>query len=248
MLAAFADTLGLAAPAVTWHTLRGRMAETGAWLATLIGTLAKMAADVAQLASTEVGEVAEPHIHGRGGSSAMPHKRNPVSSIVILAAHAAAKGHLATLLDAMAAAGERPVGIWHAEWHALPALFGLVSGALREARSLAEGLAVDRERMRANLDLTHGLIFADAASARLAAKLGRAAAHAIVERAADEVRRTGRPLQAILAEEPALAEELRRDVAAAFDLAPATAAAAAFADRAIADAKRIGKTLTKGKR
>jgi 3-carboxy-cis,cis-muconate cycloisomerase len=248
VLDAFAETLGLAAPVVTWHALRGRMAETGAWLAMLVGTLAKMAADVGQLAATEVGEVAEPHMPGRGGSSAMPHKRNPVSSIVILAAHAAAKGHLATLLDAMAAAGERPVGIWHAEWHALPALFGLVSGALREARSLAEGLAVDRERMRTNLDLTHGLIFADAASARLAPALGRAAAHAIVERAAAEVRRDGRPLQAVLAEDPALAEDLRRDLAAAFDLAPVTAAAAAFADRAIAAAKRVGKTLTKGKR
>ena len=102
--------------------------------------------------------------------------------------------------------------------------------------------------MRANLDLTRGLIFTDAVAARLAAKLGRAAAHSLVERAADAVRETGRPLQEVLTEDPALAEELRRDVAAAFDLAPATAAAAAFADRAIADAKRIGKTLTKGKR
>src|SRR5258708_38244715 len=99
------------------------MVEVGAWLAMLIGALAKMAADVAQLASTEIGEVFEPHVPGRGGSSAMPHKRNPVSATVILAAHAAAKGHLVTLLDAMAAAGERPVRLRHAEWHAVPGLF-----------------------------------------------------------------------------------------------------------------------------
>jgi 3-carboxy-cis,cis-muconate cycloisomerase len=248
VLDSFAAALGLGAPIIGWHTLRGRMTEAGAWLAMLVGSLAKMAADIAHLASTEVGEVAEPHMPGRGGSSAMPHKRNPVSSIVILAAHAAAKGHLVTLLDAMAAAGERPVGLWHGEWHALPALFGLASGALREARSLSEGLTADSKRMRANLDLTRGLIFADAVSARLSEKLGRSAAHALVERAADAVRESGRSLQDVLAAEASLAEEQQREIAAAFDLAPATAAAAAFADRAIADAKRIGKSLTKGNR
>jgi 3-carboxy-cis,cis-muconate cycloisomerase len=248
VIEALADALGLGAPVIAWHTLRGRMAETGAWLAMLIGALAKMAADVAHLSSTEVGEVAEPHLPGRGGSSAMPHKRNPVSATVILAAHAAAKAHVATLIEAMAAADERPVGLWHAEWHALPTLFGLVSGALSEARSLAEGLAVDEKRMRANLDLTGGLIFADVVAARLAEKLGRAAAHAVVERAADRVRETGRPLQAVLAEDGSLPEELRCELAAVFDLAPAIAAAAAFTDRALVDARRIAKTLAKGKR
>lgn len=248
VLDAFADLLGLGTPIIAWHTLRGRMVETGAWLATVIGALAKMAADVAHLSCTEVGEVAEPYLPGRGGSSAMPHKRNPVSATVILAAHGAAKAHVVTLLEAMAANGERPVGLWHAEWHALPALFGLASGALREARSLAEGLTVDAKRMRANLDLTGGLIFADAVSARLAVKLGRAAAHAVVERAADTVRETGRPLQTVLAEAASLPDELRCEIAPAFDLKPAIAAAAIFADRAIADARRIGKVLTKGNR
>src|SRR5918993_3896849 len=129
-----------------------------------------------------------------GGSSAMPHKRNPVSSTVILAAQAAAKGHLVTLFDAMAAAHERSAGLWHGEWHALPALFGLASGELHEARSLAEGLAVDPDRMRANLDLTRGLLFADAAAARLAPQIGREEAHRLVERAAGEGRRTGEEL------------------------------------------------------
>ena len=115
------------------------MAEAGGWLAQLVGTLAKMATDIASLASTELGEVAEPFVPGRGGSSAMPHKRNPVSCTVILAAHAAAPGHVATLLTAMAAAHERPPGLWHAEWHALPSLFGLASGALREAAAWRRG-------------------------------------------------------------------------------------------------------------
>src|SRR4029453_10432833 len=99
---------------------------------------------------------------GRGGSSAMPHKRNPVSSTVILAAHGAAPGYAATLLSSMAAQHERPAGAWHAEWHALPSLFGLASGAIAEARRLAEGLVVDPERMQASLGATRGLLFADA--------------------------------------------------------------------------------------
>jgi 3-carboxy-cis,cis-muconate cycloisomerase len=121
---AFAEELGLGAAPIAWRARRARMAEVGAWLAVLMGALAKMATDVAHLASTEVGEVAEPYVPGRGGSSAMPHKRNPVSSTVILAAQAAALGHVATLLTAMAAAHERPAVLWHAEWHALPPCSG----------------------------------------------------------------------------------------------------------------------------
>jgi 3-carboxy-cis,cis-muconate cycloisomerase len=245
---AFAEALGLGAPVIAWHTLRGRMAEAGAWLATLIGALAKLATDVAHLSSTEVGEVAEPHLPGRGGSSAMPHKRNPVAATVILAAHAAARPHFVTLLDAMAAQDERPAGLWHAEWHALPALFGLASGALREARAIAEGITIDGDRMRANLGLTRGLIFADAVAARLAAKLGRAGAHALVERAANAVRDGGRDLQTVLAEDASLPEELRCELSAAFELGPAIAAAAGLADRAVAEARLVAHTLVKGKR
>ena len=229
VLEAFARELGLASGPIAWHVRRARMAEAGCWLAQLVGTLAKMATDVASLASTEVGEVAEPYVPGRGGSSAMPHKRNPVSSTVILAAHAAAPGLAATLLGAMAAAHERPAGLWHAEWHALPALFGLAAGALREAQALAEGLEVDTGRMRANIDLTRGLLFADAAASRLAATMGREAAHQAVEHAAAEVRRTGEALQAVLARTaPSV------DLSAAFDLGPAVAAAGTWVDRTLA--------------
>jgi 3-carboxy-cis,cis-muconate cycloisomerase len=232
----FSAELGLRADAAAWHTRRARVARTGAWLGLVAGGLAKIAADVAHLASTEVGEVAEPHVPGRGGSSAMPHKRNPVSSTVILAAHAAAKGPVTTLLDAMAGAHERPAGLWHAEWHALPTLFGLVSGALREARALAEGLVVDAGRMRANIDLTRGLLFADAAAGRLAPALGRGAAHALVERAAGAVRDEGRHLRDVLA---ALPEAAGIDLAPAFDLAPSVGASALWTDRALAEIRRL---------
>ena len=234
---ALAVELGLAPTIVTWHSLRGRMVETGTWLAILIGTLSKMATDVAHLASTEVGELAEPYSPGRGGSSAMPHKRNPVSATVILAAHAASKGHVATLLDAMAAAHERPAGLWHGEWHALPQLFGLASGALREARTLAEGLTVDPERMRGNLDATRGLLFADAAAARLAPTVGREAAHRVVEQAAAEVLAGSESLRDVLS------RMVSEPLDAAFDLSPAIAAAMPWVDRALTEAGRIRHVL-----
>ena len=239
VLEAFARELGLGTTPLAWHTLRGRMAEAGAWVLHMLGALAKLATDVASLASTDIGEVAEPYVPGRGGSSAMPHKRNPVSSTVILAAHGAAKGLALTLFDAMAAAHERPAGAWHAEWHALPSLFGLLAGALREARALAEGLQVDAGRMLGNMDLTRGLLFADAAAACLAPKLGRAGAHAAVEQAADKVRRSGATLQTVLKSEyPAMPELLQ-----VFELAPGVGAAGPWIDRALDHAGRVRSGL-----
>ena len=212
-----------------------------------IGALAKMATDVVFLSATEVAEVAEGAATGRGGSSAMPHKRNPVSATVILAAHAAAPGHVTTLLTALAAANQRPAGAWQAEWHALPALFGLASGALREGRRIAERLAIDTRRMRANLDMTGGLLFADAAAAALAPKLGRDAAHALVAAASATVRDTGTLLRDVLAEDERVTPDL---IAAAFDLAPAIDAAAAATDRALREAATARRALAdkKGRR
>jgi len=236
----FAQALGLGTAPIAWHTRRAGLAEGGAWLATLLGAMAKMAVDIANLASAEVAEVTEPWVPGRGGSSAMPHKRNPVSCTVILAAASAAKGHVTTLLDAMASAHERPPGLWHAEWHALPSLFGLASGALREAASLAQGLVVDAPRMRANIGQTRGLLFSEAAAACLSPLLGREAAHARIEQAADEVRRTGDTLQAVLARDPALSGA---DLDAAFNLAPAISVAGPWVDRALAHAAAVRQAL-----
>jgi 3-carboxy-cis,cis-muconate cycloisomerase len=240
--AAFAADLGLRAPPVAWHTARGNLAAVGAWLALLTGALAKMATDVVFLSATEVGEVAEAPAEGRGGSSAMPHKRNPVSATVIIAAHAAASGHVVTLLNAMPAAQQRPAGAWQAEWHALPQLFGLASGALREARRIAEGLVVDAGKMRANIDLTGGLIFADAAATALAPKLGRAEAHALVRNAIERATATGTSFQSVLVEAAGSAA-----IATVFDLTPAVSAGAAATDRAIAEANAARRALKPGK-
>ncbi len=141
-----------------------------------------------------------------------------------------------TLLDAMAAAHQRPVGLWHAEFHALPPLFGLASGALGEARRLAEGLIVHPDRMRENLATTGGLIFAEALAVRLAPRLGRQAAHSLIERAADAARQGGRSFREVLAEQESIPAGL---LEAGFDLAPALAAASTMVDRAVAEARSI---------
>jgi 3-carboxy-cis,cis-muconate cycloisomerase len=225
---AFAAELGLGSSPISWHTRRAGIAEAGHWLAMLIAALGRMAGDVAHLASTEVTEVAEPHQPGRGGSSAMPHKRNPISCTVILAASSAARGLALPLLDAMVSAHERPAGAWHAEWHALPQLFGLASGALREARVLAAGLEVDPARMAANLDATRGLIFADAVAAELAPSIGAGAAHWIVTQAADTVRVRGEHLRDVLMRDHAIAGGI---LDMAFDVTNSVDAAAAWVVR-----------------
>ena len=240
---ALAGELGLGVPVAPWHVLRGRMVEAGAWLATLIGALAKMAEDVARLSSTELGEVAEPYTPGRGGSTALPHKRNPVSATVIRAAHGAAAGHVVTLLDSMAAEYQRPAGAWHAEWHALPQLFGLASGALREARNLADGLTVDAPRMRRNLDLTGGLLMAGEVAAALAPVLGRADAHQLVEGAASEARKSAISLRDAILAAPTLPDGARQTVDEAFAIGPSVAAAAAAVAPVVVEARAIRARL-----
>ena len=219
-----AEILGLADSPLPWHARRGGLARLADGLRQLLAALARMAGDIAHLASTELGEIAEPHQPGRGGSSAMPHKRNPISCTVILAAHAQARGLAASLDEAPIGGHERPAGAWHGEWHVLPALLGLASGALREARVLAQGMQIDVTRMRANLDATRGLLFADAASTLLARDMGMAEAKAAVTRAADRVRAERIDLIDVLS------AETGRDKAAlapAFSPEPAIAAAAA---------------------
>ena len=174
----------------------------------------------------------------------MPHKRNPVSATVILSAHGAAPGFAAMLFAAMASEHERPAGAWHAEWHLLPSLFGLVSGALAEGRRLAEGMIPDPARMLVNLDATKGLLFADAVAAKLSARLGGAAAHEKLEHAAGQVRDTGRSLRDILADDPEIMSALgAHEVESAFDLRPSVQAAGPWIDRALAEVGRIRHTL-----
>jgi 3-carboxy-cis,cis-muconate cycloisomerase len=205
---ALAAELRLAAPLLPWHSQRERIADLGGALALLIGSLGKFALDLALMAQTEIGEFAEPSGDGKGGSSAMPHKANPVGCARILAAARRAPGLAATLLAAMAQEHERALGGWHAEWEALPELFGLAAMAAETASGLAHEGRFHPERMRANLDLTGGLIMAEAITIALAAKLGKPAAQALLERAARRARTENLPLRDALAAEPDVAGQL----------------------------------------
>lgn len=196
-----ADRLGLGLPDLPWHGQRDRMVRAGAFLATLAGTLGKLARDLSLLAQTDVGEVAEAAGEGRGGSSTMPHKRNPVGCAVILAAAARAPQLAATLMAAMPQELERGLGGWHAEWETLPELALLAAGALDTAVELVRGLEVHGARMRQNLNATHGLIMAEAVTMALGASMGRLQAHGLVERKCREALQQGRDLQDVLAED-----------------------------------------------
>ena len=176
-----AKELGLTLPEQPWHTQRDRLAELAGWLGSLSGSLGKMGRDISLLMQTELGEVSEPSAPGKGGSSTMPHKRNPVGAAMLISAATRAPGLVATMLSAMPQEHERSLGLWHAEWETLPELCKLVSGALEQAGSLADGLEVDTERMSENLQRTRGLILAESLSIKLAENLGRHPAHQLLE-------------------------------------------------------------------
>lgn len=212
---ALMEELGLAHPAIAWHTARDTIAETMAFLALVTGSLAKIATDVVLLTATETGEVFEPFAPGRGGSSTMPQKRNPVSSELILACAKQVQSRTALVMDSMAADLERSTGPWHVEWAALPEAFVLASGALAQARFLVEGLRVDPEAMRANMDLTRGLIVSEAVMMGLAPALGRQAAHDLVYEACRIATDERRALLDVLLDMPEVTAKLDRDALAA---------------------------------
>src|SRR5256714_2583282 len=160
--AALRDELGLGQPEIAWHTIRDRIGEVGCFLGLVTGTWGKLATDVKLLMQTEVAEVFEPFHEGRGSSSTMPQKRNPVSCLYIHATTALVRQHAAALLEAAVADHERSTGPWEIEWIALPEIFLLASGPLSQSRRLLDGIVIDAERMRANLEMTHGLIVSEA--------------------------------------------------------------------------------------
>jgi 3-carboxy-cis,cis-muconate cycloisomerase len=172
--------LGLGQPEIAWHTMRDRIAEVGCFLGLVCGTLGKISMDVKLMMQTEVEEVYEPFAAGRGSSSTMPQKRNPISSNYIHACAAMVRQNVAALLDAMVEDHERSTGPWEIEWIAVPEIFLLSAGALAQGRFLVEGLQVDPARMRANLDLTKGLIVSEAVMMGLGPALGRQRAHDLV--------------------------------------------------------------------
>ncbi|WP_457933591.1 3-carboxy-cis,cis-muconate cycloisomerase [Pseudomonas sp. SA195] len=204
---ALAEELGLQLPEQPWHTQRDRLVEFGAWLGLVAGSLGKLGRDLSLLMQTDVGEVFEPSAPGKGGSSTMPHKRNPVGCAVMIAAATRAPGLVSTLLSAMPQEHERSLGLWHAEWETLPELCCVVSGALQQALTVVAGLEVDPARMQGNLEQTRGLVLAEAVSIALAQRIGRDAAHHLVEQCCKRAVADGRHLRGVLAETPAIREQ-----------------------------------------
>jgi 3-carboxy-cis,cis-muconate cycloisomerase len=197
--AVLARELRLAVPDVPWHTQRDRIAEVATTLGLIVGTLGKLARDVSLLMQTEVGEAAEPSAPGRGGSSTMPHKRNPVASATILSAATRVPALVSVMLAAMVQEHERGLGGWHAEWETLPEICALTGGALAQAIAMVEGLQVDPARMASNLELTRGLVLAEAVAMALGDKLGKTQAHALIEEASARALAERKPLRETLA-------------------------------------------------
>jgi 3-carboxy-cis,cis-muconate cycloisomerase len=198
--------LKLGQPAISWHTVRDCIAEVGCFLGLVTGSCGKIAFDVKLLMQTEVEEVQEPFHAGRGSSSTMPQKRNPISSVYITAQTAMVKQLAAALLEAMVEDHERSTGPWEIEWIALPEIFMLSAGALAQTRFLVQGLQVNEKKMRENLDITKGLIMSEAVMMGLGDKMGRNTAHDVVYDICREVVKTGRPLIELLVEN----EEIRK--------------------------------------
>jgi len=205
---ALSEELQLTLPDQPWHTQRDRVVEFGAVLGLIAGSLGKMGRDISLLMQTEAGEVFEPSAPGKGGSSTMPHKRNPVGAAVLIGAATRVPGLLSTLFSAMPQEHERSLGLWHAEWETLPEICCLVSGSLQQALLIAQGLEVDAARMTRNLDLTQGLVLAEAVSIVLAQRVGRDTAHHLLEQCCKRAVAEQRHLRAVLGDEPQVTAEL----------------------------------------
>ncbi|WP_394365486.1 3-carboxy-cis,cis-muconate cycloisomerase [Streptomyces sasae] len=228
---AYARELALATPLLPWHTLRTPIADLAGCLAFTAGALGKIAVDVLTLSRTEIGELSE---GSGGGSSAMPHKANPVRSTLVAAAARRAPQLAAVLYGSLVAEDERPAGAWHAEWEPLRDLLRTVGGAARDTAELAEGLQVHPEVMRHHLGLTNGLIVSERLSAELAPVLGRARAKELLTGLARRTHSEHRTLRELLAEEPELKDAGQDvDLDDLTDPARYTGSAGALTDRAL---------------
>jgi len=203
-----ARELKLNLPDQPWHTQRDRLVEFAGFLGLVAGSLGKIGRDISLMMQTEAAEVFEPAAAGKGGSSTMPHKRNPVGAAVMIGAATRAPGLVATMLSAMPQEHERSLGLWHAEWETLPELCCVVSGSLQQALAVIPGLEVDAQRMLQNLDLTHGLVLAEAVSIALAQRMGRDAAHHLIERCCRRAVEQGKHLREVLGAEPEVTAQL----------------------------------------
>jgi 3-carboxy-cis,cis-muconate cycloisomerase len=229
-----AEELHLALPDTPWHSHRDRLVEVATTLGLCVGTLGKMARDISLHAQTEVAEVFEPSGEGRGGSSTMPHKRNPVMSAVVLSTATRVPGLVSTMLSAMVQEEERGLGGWHAEWETLPEIVRLTAGALHHMAETVPRLEVDAARMQENLGLTQGLIFAEAVTMALSEKAGRSAAHQVVEAACARAHNEKRHLREVLGEDAQVGKYLSSaEIEGLFDPRKYLGAAEAFVDRVV---------------
>ena len=208
--AALCEELGLGIPVATWHVARDGLAEAVNFLALVTGSLGKIALDIMIMASTEFGEVCEPFVKGRGASSTMPQKRNPISSELMLAAAKAVRAHAGLMADAMVQDFERATGPWHAEWIAIPESFVLTAGSLHQAKFALAGLVVDEAKMADNLGISRGLIVAEAVMMGLAPQLGRQEAHDVVYEACRLANEGAMTLADALSADPRISSHIDR--------------------------------------
>jgi len=240
---ALADDLRLSLPSIPWHTHRDRIAEIATALGLCTGTLGKIARDISLHAQTEIAELAEPIFEGRGGSSTMPHKRNPVTCAVVLSAATRMPGLVNTLLSAMIHEEQRGLGGWHAEWETLPEVVRLCGGALHHLAEMLPGLNIDAARMRHNLELTNGLIFAEAVTMALGDRMGKMPAHLLVEAACKRAGEQNRHLKDILLEESGLRGHLTTaDLESLFDARNYLGSGDEFIRRVVAEAREFPAT------
>lgn len=205
-----AEELRLELPEVPWHSHHDRFAEVATTLGLCVGTLGKVARDIALHAQTEIAEVSEAFAEGRGGSSTMPHKRNPVASAVVLSAAVRVPGLVSTMLSAMPQEQERGLGGWHAEWETLPDVVRLTAGALRQMAEAAPRLKIDAERMKHNLEVTRGLIYAEAVTMALAKEIGKSEAHKLVEAASERTIKQRRHFREVLADDVQISKHISK--------------------------------------
>jgi 3-carboxy-cis,cis-muconate cycloisomerase len=232
------DQLKLPLPQMAWHTHRDRLSEMATTLGLLTGTLGKIARDISLHMQTEIDELREPAEEGRGGSSTMPHKRNPVACAMVLAAAIRVPGLVATMLSAMLQEDERGLGGWHAEWETLPQIVSLTAGAMHHLANVVPRLEIDVERMRENLELTKGLIFAEAITAALGEKISRSQARELIDAASAQTIKEKLHLRDVINDDQKIAKHLSADqLDHLFDARNYTGTSSEFIDRVLENYK-----------
>lgn len=239
-----AEELDLAVPDLPWHTDRDRLAAIAGALGVVAGAMAKIASDIVLQMQTEVAEVSESLETSKGGSSTMPHKRNPVDATAAIASARLALGIVPVVLSSMIQEHERAAGSWQAEWIAMPDLFLFTAGSVAGVRSALDGLEVDGERMRANLEASGGQVMAEALSMALATHIGRPDAHRIVADASRRAIEQGEDLRSVVADDDQVREHLSADaLARIFDPTAYLGSTDEFIRRAVDSFRAVAKSI-----